>query len=191
MEINSENLIKELKNRNENALDYLYDNYLGLAYKISQNTLGGRASREDIEECVSDIFIGVWNNINSYDESITTFKSWFGAVCKYKSVDYLRRLKVKEKDITIEALEIVDPLTVEDKILISQDISALKTVLNGMGEVDRSIFIKRYILNENIPDICSELGINRGTVDNRLSRGRKAIKSKWLELTGRQCYEQR
>ena len=54
-----------------------------------------------------------------------------------------------------------------------------------MPHIDRQIFIRRYILNEKIDDISKDLGITRGAIDNRLSRGRKTIKNKWLKLIGR------
>ncbi|MEG0371769.1 MAG: sigma-70 family RNA polymerase sigma factor [Clostridium sp.] len=191
MEINSENLIRELKRGNEKALDFLYESYLGLAYKITINNLGDIGSREDVEECVSDIFLGVWKNIHRYNENITSFKTWFSSVCKYKAIDYRRRLRGKAVDAKLDEDEIVDMLSVEDKVLISQDMDALNNIIEDMNLVDRQIFIKRYILNEKIDDISIALGITRGAIDNRLSRGRKIIKNKWLQVTGRQCYEQK
>lgn len=189
--INWDNVISELKSRNEKALDYLYESHLGLAYKIALDNLKDIGSREDIEECVSDIFVGVWNNIDKYNGEVTTFKTWFCAVCRYKAIDYRRKLKSNTANVELDENELIEPLSVEDRVLIEEDIDALKGIIDSMPEVDRQIFIKRYILNEKIDDISKALGISRGAIDNRLSRGRKSIKNKWLKITGRQCYEKR
>lgn len=185
MEINLDNVVRELKNRNEKALDYLYENYLGLAYKIALKNLEDIGSREDIEECVSDIFVGVWNNIDKYDGKVSVFKTWFSAVCKYKAIDYRRKLKSKAVNVELDENEVIEPLSTEDKLLLQEDINALNGILKSMKEVDRQIFIRRYILNEKVDDISRSIGISRGAVDNRISRGRRAIKNKWLEITGR------
>ncbi|MEG2892830.1 MAG: sigma-70 family RNA polymerase sigma factor [Clostridium sp.] len=191
MDINSDNLIREIKNRNEKALDYLYDTYLGLAYKIVKNSLTDIGSNEDVEECVSDVFLNVWNNISCYDETLSSFKNWFGAVCKHRAIDYRRRLNKAPNLVEIDNYNIEEDIGLEDRVMLSQDINTLKDIIGKMGKVDRNIFIKKYILNEKVKDISEELGLTRGAIDNRLSRGRKLIKTKWLEVTGRHCYEQK
>lgn len=135
--------------------------------------------------------MGVWNNIDKYNEEVTSFKTWFSAVCKYKAIDYRRKLKSKTANVELDENEPLEVLSIEDKMLIKEDISALKGVIESMSHVDRQIFIKKYILNEKIDDISKTLGITRASVDNRLSRGRKAIKKKWLKVTGGECYEKR
>ncbi|KMT20806.1 sigma-70 family RNA polymerase sigma factor [Clostridium cylindrosporum] len=191
MNIDSNNFINELKRKNEKALNYLYEKYLGLAYKIAFDNLRDIGTKEDVEECVSDIFVGVWNNIDKYSEEITSFKTWFSAVSRYKAIDYKRKLKSKDVNVELDENELVEELTIEDKIVIAEDVDSLRKIIDSMGDVDRQIFIKRYILNEKIEDISKALGIARSVIDNRLSRGRREIKNKWLEITGRQCYEEK
>lgn len=185
MAIDSNNFIKEMINKNEKALDYIYRNYSGLAYKISLDILKNVGSKEDVEECVSDIFVGVWNNISKYDESITTFKKWFISVSKYKAIDYRRRLKVKNPSQELNEDILIDSDSTEDKLIRENDISVLKNLINEMKDIDKKIFIKRYLEGESIENISKSLGYSRVAVDNRLSRGRKSIKNKWIEIMGR------
>ncbi len=56
--------------------------------------------------------------------------------------------------------------------------------LNGM---DREIFIRRYLIQEDIVEIASYLGVNRSVVDNRLSRSRKILKEKLEILKKGEC----
>lgn len=62
MKIDESNYISELKRKNSKALEYIYSKYVGLVYKVVFDLLKDTASRQDIEECVSDIFISLWKN---------------------------------------------------------------------------------------------------------------------------------
>ncbi|HOB20817.1 MAG TPA: sigma factor-like helix-turn-helix DNA-binding protein, partial [Candidatus Atribacteria bacterium] len=57
----------------------------------------------------------------------------------------------------------------------------LLEVILSFGDVDRAIFLRRYLLDESIDDICRTMGLSRQAVDNRLWRGRRAIR----ELLGK------
>ncbi|MGG7178358.1 sigma-70 family RNA polymerase sigma factor [Clostridium paraputrificum] len=185
MTINSNNFINELKKKNEKALDYVYKSYSGLAYKMAFDVLKEVGTKEDVEECVSDIFVGVWNNIAKYDNNITTFKQWFIAVSKYKAIDYKRKLLNKNTNVELDEEKLTEPCTTEERIIMAEDMDTLRNIINEMKDVDKQIFIKRYILDESISDISEALGLSRGALDNRLSRGRKTIKNKWIEIMGR------
>lgn len=185
MVIDSSNFIKEMKRKNEKALDYVYESYSRLAYRIALDILKNVGTKEDIEECVSDIFVGIWNNISKYDESITTYKKWFISVSKYKALDYRRRLKCKNNSQELNDDILIDSESTEEKLIREEDISTLKNLIDEMKDIDRQIFIKRYLEGESIESISKSLGYSRAAVDNRLSRGRRSIKNKWIEIMGR------
>lgn len=184
MKIDESNFIEQLKNKNHKALDYMYSKYVGLVYKVVLDVLKNKGTNEDIEECVSDIFIGVWNNASKFNENITTFSKWIISVSKYKAIDYLRKLNKNQG--TIELKEDITLLkdNIEDKFINKNNLSTLYQLIENMSTVDKQIFIKRYILNEDISIIAKELCVARSVVDNRLSRGRKVIKKKWQQLMG-------
>lgn len=185
MKVDENNFIDELKCRNETALDYIYSKYLNLVYKVVIDILGDITTKEDIEECVSDIFIGIWKNIEKYNPNVTPFKKWLIAVSKYKAIDYLRKLSKHQQTVELEENISIAKDNIEDKIIRDSEIATLHSVIMDMSEVDRDIFIKRYILNENISDIAKHLDMPRSAIDNRLSRGRKAIRNKWQKIIGR------
>ncbi|MFL0196298.1 sigma factor-like helix-turn-helix DNA-binding protein [Clostridium sp. WILCCON 0269] len=59
--------------------------------------------------------------------------------------------------------------------------------IKELKDIDRKIFIRRYLIQEDIVDIASSLGISRSIVDNRLSRGRKVLKEKLNFLRKGDC----
>ncbi len=99
MKITEENVVNQLRKRNEKALDFIIDQYSGLIKSIIQKHL---ASFEDVqEECMDDVLLVIWNHIEEYDEEKNTLKNWIAAITKYKSIDYARKYAktVNEKGI--------------------------------------------------------------------------------------------
>lgn len=185
MKIDENNYIKELKVGNQKALDYIYSKYVGLVYKVVYDILKDKSAQQDIEECVSDIFISVWKNVLKYDSNITEFKNWLIAISKYKAIDYLRNLSKTQKTVELDDDVIFSKDNIENKIIQDSNIKTIYDIINNMNDMDKQIFIKRYFLDESIINISEHLKVSRSVIDNRLSRGRKNIKNKWNEIMGR------
>ncbi|NMP23150.1 hypothetical protein [Sulfobacillus harzensis] len=58
MRITPENVLRELHNRSPRALDFLVHEYTPVVSALVSRILAGVGTREDIEECVSDVFCG-------------------------------------------------------------------------------------------------------------------------------------
>ncbi|ADL50872.1 sigma-70 family RNA polymerase sigma factor [Clostridium cellulovorans] len=184
MKINEDNFAVELKKGNPKALDYIYSKYIGLVYKIVINVLRDVTSHEDIEECVSDIFVGIWINASKYNSEITTFDKWLVAVSKYKAIDYLRKATKNPQIVELEDSITNGDTSTEDIIIQNNDLNTVYNLISDMEETDKKIFIRRYLLDQKIIDIAKDLQLRRSAVDNRLTRGRKSIKNKWNEIMG-------
>lgn len=181
MRIDNDNFIKELKKKNQKALNYLVDNYSNLIFKVTISILGSE-KREDAVECVNDVVLKVWQNINFYDESKSSFSSWLIAISKYNAIDYRRRLVKKDEEQNIEDLMLSDDHAVEDKVIESENKEELMEAISNMGPIDKDIFIRRYFVGESINEICESLNLSRTAVDNRILRGKKHLKQKLLLL---------
>lgn len=66
-------------------------------------------------------------------------------------------------------------------IISKENKDEIINMIKDLKGMDREIFIRRYLIQEDIVDIASYLGVNRSVVDNRLSRSRKILKEK-LEI---------
>lgn len=120
MIITENNFVQQLIDRNSKSLDYMVDNYSNLIYKIVFSVLSSCNDHQCMEECVNDIFLSIWNNIESFNNTKGSFKSWIIAVSKYKSIDYKRKL-MKNSDI-----ECIDDYTLSsndstENIIISKE----------------------------------------------------------------------
>lgn len=184
MKIEEGNFIFELRKKNEKALDYVIDNYGWIIKSIVKKHLYNLQSIQD--ECINDILLGIWNNIESFDENKGDFKNWVAGIAKFKCIDYKRKyLKGLEYE-NIDDLNISTPDNVHEEIVKSELESDIEEMLSCLKEKDRDIFYKLYVDEKDISDITKEMGIKREVVYNRLSRGKKKIQKifKILESRG-------
>ena len=89
MNMNEQNFIQQLKEKNEKALMYVIDEYGGLIYTVIKKNMSCLIEYQ--EECFNDVLLSVWDNISYFNPEKNSFKNWIAAIAKYKSIDYLRK----------------------------------------------------------------------------------------------------
>ncbi|ACV61371.1 RNA polymerase, sigma-24 subunit, ECF subfamily [Desulfofarcimen acetoxidans DSM 771] len=175
MNFSESELISEIKKRNLNAYESLIKEYTKPVYYLTYNILNIGNSKEDIEECVADVFLEVWLKINGFDSERSNFKTWVLIITKYKALTYKRKLKKNHVE-NIDDYQLEESDTVERQIIDRETQKKLLEIINSFNKTDKELFIRRYFYNEKISDIMQSLGLSRSALDNRLLRGRKIIK---------------
>ena len=103
LRITEENFIEEIKKRNEIALEYVIENYGWILKTVLKKHLF--YLQDYYDECMNDCFLGIWENIESYNPNKSSFKNWIGGIAKYKSIDYTRKYL---KDLDNRNIEDID-----------------------------------------------------------------------------------
>lgn len=175
MEISEDNFINELKLKNEEALSYILEQY---GWIIKSTVKKHLYNLEGLQgECINDILMAVWNNIYSFDESRSEFKNWLAGVAKYKCIDYKRKHLKNLGHEDVDNLEI----SVEDNALngiLNNELNKdLDSMLNCLKKEDKDLFLKLYLEEKDMEQVCFETGMKREVIYNRLSRAKKKIKS--------------
>lgn len=171
MNISDENVVQQIKRKNELTIGYLIKNYGGLLNGIIRKYLIGH--EQDIEECFADVLVSIWFHIDSFDATKNDFKQWIAAIAKYRAIDYVRKSeKTKQYISTFEM----------DERILSQPNSPLNEVdltslLNELSDIERAIFEKYYVEGVPTEEIASEFQAKQSWVHNKLSRGRKKLKT--------------
>ena len=165
-------LLKLLNNKPEVGLNMMMDNYMALIYTIIFNKLSGIYSKEDIEECVSDVFFEVFRYKNRIDLEKGTIKAFLAIIAKRKAIDMYRRNK-NNNHIPIDNLsqdlysiddEIVDSILRKESNLLIID------AIKSLGEPDSEIIIRKYYLYQSSKDISKDIGLKVNTIDKKVSR---------------------
>ncbi|MGL4450872.1 MAG: sigma-70 family RNA polymerase sigma factor [Sarcina sp.] len=174
MKVTQENFIRELKKKNEKALEFLIDNYGWVIKTVCKKQLNEFPHL--LEECMNDVLMDVWKNIYRFDES-KDIKNWIAGISKFKAIDYKRKYF---KDLQLTDIDEI-AISVEEKFELSSqrlDLSdETEEFLTCLKEEDRELFIKLYVEDKDMDEVVKETGFKRDNIYNRLSRGKKKIKN--------------
>lgn len=171
--VTSENFIQELKNRNPDALDYVLDTFGNLIYKICYMNLN---SKELSEECVNDVLMKVWENINNYSYPENKFKNWVATISKYTSIDKLRKEKRHFNTLPDENIVLSSKEEIEDSYINREDLNLVKKYICQFKELDKNIFIQRFFMNKSLKEIGDLYKLSPKAVNLRILRARKKVK---------------
>ena len=130
----------ELNNKNEQALEYVIDKYSAIVNGVVRKVLLPLENVGLIEECIYDVFLSVWNNIEKFKGDKDKFKNWIAGISKYKAIDYYRKYnneKYKFHDI--------DNYVVKDNTSLENEIIQLEGLNHGViGSADGSDIIVSF-----------------------------------------------
>lgn len=162
----------------DNAHRAVFDEYYNYVFTIVMNKLRSCASKEDIEECVSDVFAAVFLKLDSdlrYDGELAAFVN---TVAKNKAIDMYRSLSTRRNaDITAPDIETVPA---ETDVAGDAEIKDIRRIvydtIAGLGEPDSSIIILKYYYGLTSAEIGKKLSISPAAVRKRCERALKRMK---------------
>jgi len=171
-------LLELLHNKPERGLKMMMDNYMALIYTIIFNKLSGMYSKEDIEECVSDVFFEVFHHKSRIDLQKGSIKALLAVVAKRKAIDMYRKNK-NNNHLPIDDVS-QGLYTAEDEVaytlLLKESNSELITAIKSLGEPDSEIILRRYYLQQSSKDISKNIGLKVNTIDKKVCRGIQKLK---------------
>ena len=177
MKITEKNFVAQLRRGNERALEYVVDAYGGLLLAVVRKQLA--ALPELQQECVNDVLLAIWQNIDHYDETRSTFANWAAGICRYKAID-CRRVWLKQlQEQPLEAAEeFADPRCSTD--LLEQEIfEEVEQMLSCLKETDQLLFRQLFVEELPVDEVAKRQGISQAAVYNRVSRGRKQLRKQY------------
>lgn len=158
----------------------LIEEYGGYVYAVVIDKLRSLCSSEEIEDCVSDVFVELFTNIHNFDSSKGSMKGYISVISKRAAINAYRRLSYRQH-ITMSAddEETEIPVSAENpeedvqKKLFRQ---RLWEIVEGLGEPDSSIIVYQYFYDFKVSDIAEKLRMTAAAVQKRSLRARQKIK---------------
>lgn len=185
MRINEENYVKLLKKKKDNALSYFIDNHGWIIKSIVVRDLVNYKGVQD--ECINDIFISIWNNIDKYDDNKGSFLNWVSVISKYKVIDYIRKYRRELNQEDISQLDLASPEDFTNNVVCENDI--VDRILGCLKKEDKELFIKIYVEGRKSSEVADEMGIKVENLYNRISKGKKKLRRNMKD--GGQVYEEK
>ena len=181
MKITSENFIKYFKKGKEDALEFVIDKYIGIVKAIIYNALISYKDSQLIEECISDTFLGAFENAKQFKGDQEDFSKWICTIAKFKAIDIQRKSVNSPKvvELNVNGSEVK---SAEDEFFSKYMMDELLLLMEKLEQIDHDIFIMKYFFNMKNEEIAHQLGLTKAAVDNRLYRGKKRLQQ--LRLGG-------
>ena len=177
MNLVDDKAIAALVRKDQAALGEIIDKYTAYVGTIVWNIVGGKLSKPEAEEIISDVFIALWYNADKVQEG--KLKSYLAVIARRKALNTLRSAKFDVSlDDDILELPTDGP---EDESVKASDYTALRYAVDDMGEPDRTIFIMHYWFYRKTSEISAALGLSKSTVESKLWRGREKLRHKLTE----------
>ncbi len=173
-------LLKEFEYDAEQALGYLIDQYADLVYSIINGKIASVGTAEDVQECVSDVFLDFYRQVRKIDLEKGTIKAYLAIIAKRKGIDLYRKLiRIASHSISLEEEnEQHEDLktNIERSVIEKEEREFLLQAMDSLGEPDREIFIRKYYMGQKTKEIAEALNLQDNTVDKKVSRGLKKLR---------------
>ena len=167
-----ENFLENLRKHNPKALDYVFDTYGNLIFKAAYSVLNNRSQSE---ECVNDVLLKIWNNIDSFQREEDKFKSWIIVITKYTAIDKLRKEKKHDNNTNLDLCSDYSDDGFENHLEHKESRNEILNEILKFEDDNKEIFIKRFFLDYSVKDISRIMNMSENAISNRIRRGRQKL----------------
>ena len=164
----------------------LFDEYCNYVYAVVMNVLRNCGSREDVEECVSDVFVKIYRSYANGELRDGDLKGFVGAVAKHTSIDYIRKLMSHNKRNTSMDDENFPEMASDSRLDADTEKKdrnrILMEMVNSLGEPDSTIIVQQYFYERTAKEIANSIGMTAAAVQKRSVRAREKLKDMLMKM---------
>ena len=163
----------------------VFDKYCNYVYAIVINVLRNCGSREDIEDCVSDIFLKIYKRFDESTDFSGNLKGFIGTVSRNTAIDAFRRINATNNRFVSIDDEIMEEVRSDERLVENTEKRELSRILLGkirdLGEPDSTIIIQQYFYNRTAKEIAKSISMTSAAVQKRSSRAKQKLKALLIE----------
>jgi RNA polymerase sigma-70 factor (ECF subfamily) len=156
-------LVALLKERQQQAFSYLYDNYSGALYSVVLSIISDRELANDV---MQEVFVKIWRQIELYDATKGRLFTWMMNITRNAAIDMLRSKGFNNAQQNRELTEAVYDTV--GSVSTNIDKIGLKQLVYKLKEEYRTLVELAYFQGYTQDEISKLLGIPLGTVKTRL-----------------------
>ncbi len=172
--LNDKKTISAILNRDEQVLASVVQRYSRLLWKVASPILTNAASSQEIEECVADVFIYLWQHPEKYDPNKAKLASWLSVIAKSRAIDRYRRI-IKTRELSMEEI-VVESLGYDEIAEIQEEKERLRSCIDELSETEKELIVRRYYHEQKPAEIAAVLNIPKKQVENKLYHAKQRLK---------------
>lgn len=173
--MNDFSAITGIQNRDERTINDVIVKYSRLLWPIAGAVLKNVGSEQDVEECIADVFIDLWEHPEKFDPSRGSLKSWLCMVARCKAIDRYRALS-RHSTVPLEGAMMASRMGLQDAFMQEETRRELAAAVNALADIERDILIRRYYYEQKPREIAKALDISVKQVDNYLFRSKQKLR---------------
>ena len=180
-------LMELVKNGDKEAYNEIVRRHRAAAISFAYSFFLDIHAAEDI---VQDVFVNIYVKRDSY-KPVCGFKTFLFRAVRNKSIDYLRRMKLRKtvdiNDIAESATELTGKLisrSPEDEFIQDEKIKFIFDLMNGLKDNYRTALYLFAVEGASYDEIAGIMKKSMAQVKILIYRARKKIKSQYAEVYG-------
>lgn len=154
-----------LKESSADAFSYLYDNYSEALYGAILKVISDQTLAEDI---LQEVFVKIWNNIQSYDPAKGRLFTWMINIARNHTIDTTRSRSFKKQAMIQNTDKSVDVPGASNETRESFDAMGIRKQVNLLNEDHQQLIDLAYFNGFTQKEISEQLSIPIGTVKSRM-----------------------
>lgn len=142
-------LIRQMRQGDEDAFSILVDRYSGYVAAILCNLCRGKLNTQDVEELAADVFLSIWNHAEQIDPD-RPLKPYLARTARNGAFSRLRKFRgelVSYEDDVSACPSFDKPDTLAES---REQTEILNETVRGFGEPEREIFVRYYFFGEKL-----------------------------------------
>ncbi|MBP5379290.1 MAG: sigma-70 family RNA polymerase sigma factor [Ruminococcus sp.] len=158
----------------------VFDKYCNYVYTIAFSILKGCGSREDVEECVSDVFMKIYKLLDEETGFSDNFKAFIGAVARNTAIDAFRKISTRTSRTAYIDDDTVNEFRDKEDITENTERKEQSSIILGkikeLGDPDSTIIIQQYYYNRTAKEIAKSISMSAAAVQKRSSRAKQKLR---------------
>ena len=163
-----------MQGKDRSALEYLYDHYSGALLGV----IGRILKKEELaEEVLQDVFLKIWDKIDSYDPAKGRLFTWMLNIARNQAIDKTRSKEFSKGKKTGDIENFVNRVDRNDYLEQSVDAIGLRDVLRMLPEDQRFVIDHHYLKGYTQAEMAEEFNLPLGTVKTRMRLAMKELRN--------------
>lgn len=178
-----EAVIAAIAARDEAIISRVINKYSRLLWPIASAVLCNAGSEQDVEECVADAFIYLWQHPEKFDPSRGSLKTLLCILVRSRAIDRYREI-LRKSALPLEEAVLAAGTGMQEQLLHQETRRELLQAVNSLEEPNREILIRRYYHDQKPREIALAMGLSVKQVDNSLFRSKRHLRDVLISKGG-------
>lgn len=168
-----EQLLRQLAAGDVVSFEVIYDRYSRSVYSLAWKMLGDAQAAQEVTQ---EVFEAIWRGAKAFAPGRGRARTWILAMAHHKSVDAMRRQRVRASEPLSEAHP--DEADIVAVAMRRVEAATVRAALATLSEAQRAVVVLAYYGGYTQQEIARRLGVPLGTVKTRIRDGLQKLRDR-------------